>query len=154
MDRRLRVLCLQRGGYRLQAKYPQTSIHCDLSELRGYSYHTGLVFAAFMPGQGREIARGGRYDDIGEVFGNARPATGFSTDLLNLYQLGAGTGEQPAGILAPDSDDPELVEKIRQLRDQGEKVLVDLSEGRNSPAEQNCDRHLTQQDGIWAVDKI
>ncbi|MCH8177665.1 MAG: ATP phosphoribosyltransferase regulatory subunit, partial [Proteobacteria bacterium] len=62
----------------VQAKYPDTLIHCDLSELRGYSYHTGLVFAAFLPGQGKEIARGGRYDDVGSVFGNSRAATGFS----------------------------------------------------------------------------
>ena len=58
---------MQRVVQSLQRKYPNTLINCDLAELRGYSYHTGLVFAAFLPGQGSEIARGGRYDDVGEV---------------------------------------------------------------------------------------
>ena len=64
------------------------SLNFDLAELRGYNYQTGMVFAIFVPGCGEEIARGGRYDAIGEVFGRARPATGFSTDLKTLLDLG------------------------------------------------------------------
>lgn len=64
-------------------------IHIDLAELRGYHYHTGVVFAAYTPGQGQAVAQGGRYDEIGQVFGRARPATGFSTDLATLLRLGA-----------------------------------------------------------------
>lgn len=139
---------------KLQHNYPATPIHCDLSELRGYSYHTGLVFAAFLPGQGREIARGGRYDDVGKVFGNARPATGFSADLLNLYQL-CSLGAQPAGgVLVPDSDDPELAQMISDLRGQGERVVVDLSQGKSSAADQLCGRRALLQDGAWIVKEV
>ncbi|HEY9547317.1 MAG TPA: ATP phosphoribosyltransferase regulatory subunit [Solimonas sp.] len=73
----------------LRAEMPKLPIHIDLAELRGYSYHTGMVFAAFVPGHGREIARGGRYDGVGHEFGAPRPATGFSADLNELLRLGA-----------------------------------------------------------------
>jgi len=138
----------------MQQKYPDTLINCDLSELRGYSYHTGLVFAAFLPGQGREIARGGRYDDVGKVFGNARPATGFSADLLNLYQLGGAGAQFEAGILAPDSDDAALAELILQLRDTGERVVVDLTQGKGSAADQQCNRVVVQSNGAWIVNEV
>ena len=138
----------------LQQKYPDTLINCDLSELRGYSYHTGLVFAAFLPGQGREIARGGRYNDVGKVFGNARPATGFSTDLLDLYQLGGAGGQFEAGILAPDNDDQMLAALILQLRDAGERVVVDLTQGKGSPADQHCNRVVLQSNGAWIVNEV
>ncbi|MEE8364578.1 MAG: ATP phosphoribosyltransferase regulatory subunit [Gammaproteobacteria bacterium] len=138
----------------VQAKYPDTLIHCDLSELRGYSYHTGLVFAAFLPGQGKEIARGGRYDDVGSVFGNARPATGFSADLLNLYQLSPSSGQQAVGILAPNSDDPELEKLIRALRAENQRVVVDLTDGAIKPADQHCDRVLENQSGAWVVREV
>jgi ATP phosphoribosyltransferase regulatory subunit len=135
----------------LQRKYPRTLINCDLAELRGYSYHTGLVFAAFLPGQGREIARGGRYNDVGKVFGNARPATGFSADLLNLYQLCSAGEAESGGILAPNLDDEKLAESIRQLRADGQRVLLDLTDGQVAAREQGCDRQLQQIDGAWAV---
>ena len=135
----------------LKRMYPSTPIHCDLSELRGYSYHTGLVFAAFLPGQAREIARGGRYDDVGEVFGNARPATGFSADLLNLYQLCADGGQFRQGILVPDDPDAGLAGLVRDLRQQGERVVVDLTAGKSSAADQQCDRIAVPQDGAWVI---
>lgn len=72
----------------LRLSAPKTAIHIDLAELRGYRYHTGIVFAAFAPGHGREIARGGRYDGVGAEFGPARPATGFSADMNELLRLG------------------------------------------------------------------
>lgn len=73
----------------LRAEMPKLPIHIDLAELRGYRYQTGVVFAAFVPGHGREIARGGRYDGVGAEFGASRPATGFSADLNELLRLGA-----------------------------------------------------------------
>lgn len=73
----------------LQREVPKLPIHVDLTELRGYRYQTGVVFAAFVPGHGREIARGGRYDGVGADFGAPRPATGFSADLNELLRLGA-----------------------------------------------------------------
>ena len=138
----------------LQQKYPHTLINCDLSELRGYSYHTGLVFAAFLPGQGREIARGGRYDDVGKVFGNARPATGFSADLLNLYQLGGAGGQFDPGILVPDDDDAALAALILQLRDAGERVVVDLTRGKSNATDQQCNRMAVQSNGTWIVNEV
>lgn len=137
----------------LQLKYPDTLIHCDLSELRGYSYHTGLVFAAFLPGQGKEIARGGRYDDVGRVFGNARPATGFSADLLDLYQLSNAPGQAEPGILAPHDEDPALEQMVQQLRQQNQRVIVDLSDGAVSAQDQQCDRILTRQAKGWVVNE-
>lgn len=80
---------LQRTVTELRRVSPTTSIHVDLAELRGYRYHTGMVFAAFVPGHGREIARGGRYDGVGSEFGAVRPATGFSADLNELLRLGS-----------------------------------------------------------------
>ena len=138
----------------VQNRYPDTLIHCDLSELRGYSYHTGLVFSAFLPGQGKEIARGGRYDDVGEVFGNARPATGFSADLLSLYQLSNQPGNTEPGVLAPDVSDPELESMIHSLRNQNIRVIVDLSGGSCSPQEQNCDRLLVYSKQAWVVEQV
>mgnify|MGYP002631572528 FL=1 len=135
----------------VQQRYPSVLIHCDLSELRGYEYHTGLVFAAFLPGQGREIARGGRYDDIGSVFGVARPATGFSTDLLGLYQLSSLHAPTQTGILAPNESDIALQLKIQQLRQKGERVVVDLSNGKESASEQGCNRLLVLLDREWNV---
>ena len=71
----------------LKRKFPKVPVHVDLAELRGYRYQTGMVFAAFAPGHGRELARGGRYDGVGREFGVLRPATGFSADLNELLRL-------------------------------------------------------------------
>ncbi len=75
---------------------PKVPLHIDLAELRGYRYKTGIVFAAFVPGQGREVARGGRYDAAGQVFGRARPATGFSADLNMLLRLARPVKSSPS----------------------------------------------------------
>jgi len=138
----------------VQLKFPETLIHCDLSELRGYSYHTGLVFAAFLPGQGKEIARGGRYDDVGSVFGNARPATGFSADLINLYQLSTASSKPDLGILAPDNNDPELAKIIKTLRQDKQRVIVDLTGGVSKPLDQQCNRKLVRQADGWVVEEV
>ncbi|MEQ1439570.1 ATP phosphoribosyltransferase regulatory subunit [Fontimonas sp. SYSU GA230001] len=79
---------LERTVLELAKVAPAARVHIDLAELRGYRYHTGIVFAAFVPGHGREIARGGRYDGVGSEFGASRPATGFSADLNELLRLG------------------------------------------------------------------
>jgi len=137
----------------VQSKFPDTLIHCDLSELRGYSYHTGLVFAAFLPGQGKEIARGGRYDDVGSVFGNARPATGFSADLLILYQLAKQEVVADPGILAPVNADPALEQAIQMLRRDKQRVIIDLSDGKGKAEDQQCNRKLINRDGNWLVEE-
>ena len=138
---------------KLRQRHPQLPLHFDLAELRGYKYQTGIVFAAFVPGHGQEVARGGRYDDIGRVFGRARPATGFSADLKTLVSLsGSALSEPPQdAILAPASDDPALRAKARALRDAGERVVFALPGQHGDGRALGCDRQLVQQSGEWVV---
>lgn len=133
----------------VQARLPDVKLYFDLSELRGYHYHTGLVFAALVPGWGQAVANGGRYDHVGEVFGRARPATGFSTDLKALIALsdGAVAGGRGA-IAAPCDDDIELWRAMQALRAQGEQVIAALPQ-QGVPA--GCDRQLVLRDGRWQV---
>ena len=109
----------------LATHYPQVPLFLDLAELRGYRYKTGLLYAAFAPGLGRELARGGRYDNVGTAFGRPRPATGFSADLNLLAALGHfDGGVQGGAIHAPAGSDPELLASVRRLRATGERVIV------------------------------
>jgi len=136
-------------------RLPEVSLHFDLAELRGYQYQTGVVFAAFVADRGQEIARGGRYDDIGKVFGVARPATGFSTDLRSLMELGNRAWSRPAGgILAPSEDDAALTEKVAALRAAGEIVIRQLPGQAGNVAETGCDRVL-HWDGVqWVIQPL
>ncbi len=135
-------------------RLPDISLHFDLAELRGYQYQTGVVFAAFVADRGQEIARGGRYDEIGKVFGRARPATGFSTDLRILMRLGNRDWPQPAGaILAPAGEDTALADKVRTLRTQGERVVQQLPGQVGSVAETGCDRVLRWSGSEWVVER-
>lgn len=138
---------------RLASRYPGLPLYFDLGELRGYRYHTGVVFAVFVPGVGQSIAQGGRYDDIGADFGRARPATGFSTDLKTLVALGNASLEAGAsGIWAPHDALPSLWQAICRLRQQGERVVQAL-EGQSleaAPAA-GCDRQLVFKDESWTV---
>ncbi|MEM8497017.1 MAG: ATP phosphoribosyltransferase regulatory subunit [Pseudomonadota bacterium] len=110
----------------IRSRYPEVALYFDLSELRGFNYHTGLVFAAFVPGVGRAVANGGRYDQIGAAFGRARPATGFNADLKCLLQLGSHSEQKAQVIVAPAVDDAELWQIISTLRADGEIVRTDL----------------------------
>ena len=126
------------------------SVGIDLAELRGYHYHSGMVFAAYHAGSHDAIALGGRYDDVGKSFGRARPATGFSMDLRQLH--GLVPKQSPAkGILAPYRNDAALQEKVSQLRTQGDAVVVDLQDIPALRSELNCDRELVLRDGAWCV---
>ena len=129
------------------------SVGIDLAELRGYHYHSGMVFAAYHAGSHDAIALGGRYDDVGKSFGRARPATGFSMDLRQLHGLLVQQA-QPQGILAPHRNDAKLHEKIAQLRAQGRAVVVDLLGNPALRDELNCDRELVLRDGAWVVIEI
>ncbi len=115
---------------------PELSVHFDLGELRGYNYKTGIVFAAFVPGWGLEIGRGGRYDNIGHVFGRERPAVGFSSDLKGLIaqapQSDATAAEPP--VLAPWSTDAALQAMVAQLRRAGRRVIHQLPGATDAPA--------------------
>lgn len=130
---------------------PNVELHFDLAELRGYHYHTGPVFAAFVPGQGQAIAQGGRYDDIGRVFGRARPATGFSTDLKRLLSLVPAQTGALRGIFAPGDSDPALDQMIAALRGQGERVIRALPGQLGDAFAMGCDRELCRRDGGWHV---
>jgi ATP phosphoribosyltransferase regulatory subunit len=138
---------------KLTASYPSLPISFDLAELRGYHYHTGMVFAAFVPSVGREIARGGRYDNIGAIFGRARPATGFSADLKVLSTLGnkSGKKEHQALIFAPHFDDAGLDQKIRDLRAEGLSVVQQLPGQVGTAQELKCNFVLDQDHQNWVV---
>ncbi len=132
---------------------PEVPVHFDLAELRGYHFHTGVVFAAFVPGSGKEIARGGRYDAIGSVFGRSRPATGFSSDLKTLIRIACPSQRIPkrSAVYAPWSDDPGLQQEIARLRSDGQRVISALPGQCGDAAEMGCDRQLVLTDGQWRL---
>lgn len=137
---------------RFRARHGDLPLHYDLAELRGYAYQTGMVFAAYIPGRGQEIARGGRYDAIGRSFGDARPATGFSTDLKTLLSLGQrDMVARVAPILAPADDDAGLQQAIQRLREKDERVVQLLPGQTGTAADMGCDRELVNEAGKWVV---
>ena len=140
---------LQQVAADIHRQWPGLNIYFDLAELRGYHYHTGIVFAAYVPGHGRALANGGRYNDVGEVFGRARPATGFATDLKALMGLIPAEELAEGAINMPNSDDPALLAKTRELRAAGEIVINCLS----TDADPRCDRQLVERDGNWVVEQ-
>ena len=127
-----------------------SGVGIDLADLRGYHYHNGMVFAAYHAGSHDAIALGGRYDGLGKSFGRARAATGFSMDLRQLYGL---LPHQPArlGICAPYLDDATLRDRIAQLRDAGEIVVVDLLGDTSLRRELQCDRELVLRNAAWQI---
>lgn len=137
---------LQSVADRLNAQ----SLGIDLADLRGYHYHSGMVFAAYHAGSHDAIAQGGRYDGLGRSFGRARAATGFSMDLRQLYRLLPPRPAQPA-IRAPYAEDAALSEAIATLRASGEAVVVALPGSAGDPEELQCDRELVLRAGVWQV---
>ena len=134
----------------IRRQRPDLDIYFDLAELRGYHYHTGIVFAAYVPGHGQALANGGRYDNVGEVFGRARAATGFATDLKALLALVPAEAATRGAISMPDSDDPALAAAVARLREAGEIVINCLG----TDPDPRCDRQLSEQDGQWRVQAI
>jgi ATP phosphoribosyltransferase regulatory subunit len=137
----------------LQAYHPGLPLHVDLAELRGYSYHTGLVYAAFVPGRGRELARGGRYDNAGAAFGRARPGIGFTADLAQLADLcgGANGASDEGGIYAPVDPDAALVQRVDELRASGRRVVKALPGLDPGPAALGCTHELVHGESGWEV---
>ena len=138
----------------LQQRLPDLKLHYDLAELRGYHYHTGAVFAAYVPGRGQAIAQGGRYDGIGKAFGLSRPATGFSTDLRILAVLTDQSENTPAGILAPANGDDALQSVIQELRTAGERVIIELPGQQGDAKALGCDRQLVKNTQGWEVKPV
>ncbi len=119
----------------------RAEVAIDLADLRGYQYESGAMFALYVPGLPNAVARGGRYDHVGEAFGRARPATGFSLDLRELARL-LPTAERKHSIRAPWGNAPELKEKIAELRKSGEVVIQSLPGHNDEQDEFECDRAL------------
>jgi ATP phosphoribosyltransferase regulatory subunit len=134
-----------------QLKASVNTLAFDLSDLRGYHYHSGLVFAAYTCNYPNAIALGGRYDEVGKAFGRARPATGFSMDLRELSGL-VQRDFCPKGILAPHPAGNDALErKIEQLRNEGSVVIVELPGHGQIQETFNCDRKLVLRDGEWVT---
>lgn len=141
------------GAIRIAA--PQVELCFDLGELRGYHYHSGLVYAAYVPGRGRELARGGRYDGIGEAFGRARPATGFSADLEDLLEAGMlAEGRPETRVFAPADTDAALEESIRALRAEGSIVVRALRGQQEDARTMGCDRMLVRRGDQWLLTEV
>jgi len=110
----------------VEKRLPEIPLHFDLAELRGYNYHTGLVFAAYRADSAQAVATGGRYDDIGEVFGRAQPATGFSLDLKNIVTQQLSEEKSSTAISVEWTDDDSLNEAVEELRSTGDVVSYHL----------------------------
>jgi ATP phosphoribosyltransferase regulatory subunit len=131
----------------------RAQIAIDLADLRGYQYESGAMFALYVPGLPNAVARGGRYDHVGEAFGRARPATGFSLDLRELARL-LPTAEPKNAIRAPWGNSPELRARIAALRQAGEVVIQSFPGHENVQDEFECDRVLVLEDGNWILKNL
>ncbi|MEI6803255.1 MAG: ATP phosphoribosyltransferase regulatory subunit [Burkholderiales bacterium] len=125
----------------------------DLADLRGYAYYTGTMFSLYAPGASGALARGGRYDEVGSVFGRKRPAVGFS---LDAKALATAAAQRPlrAAIRAPWREDAALRSAIAALRRQGETVVCVLPGHESEVDEFQCDRELSLVGGQWIVKTI
>ncbi|MEN9771119.1 MAG: hypothetical protein RLZZ180_2749 [Pseudomonadota bacterium] len=139
---------MERLADHLGGLFGDLTLSFDLADLRGYAYYSGIRFALY--GRGEELARGGRYDEVGAIFGRKRPAAGFSLDLKELVGVLPAPGLRPA-IRAPWSEDPALRQTIARLRAQGHTVVCVLPGHEHEVNEFDCDRELSQVAGHWAV---
>lgn len=130
---------------RVRDSYPEVQLHFDLGEASGFHYESGLVFAAYMEGQGQEIARGGRYGAQG-----GRPATGFSLDLRTLARCGSLDAAERRRIYAMADEDPALRDAVAELRAQGHVVIGGLGPEDSAEGFQ-CLEQLVNEDGAWVV---
>jgi ATP phosphoribosyltransferase regulatory subunit len=141
-------------GRELERRLPGVPVHVDLAELRAYHYQTGIVFAAFVPGEGEEIARGGRYDNIGREFGRARPATGFSADLKTMLRVAGSAvpADAPPRLFAPAIVDAGLDAAIAELRGQGRVVVRELPGQVGDAVAMGCSQQLVYTGGTWVIE--
>jgi ATP phosphoribosyltransferase regulatory subunit len=141
------------GLHHLLAGAPELPFSIDLSDLRGYHYHNGVVFAAYCDGYPAAIALGGRYDGAGKAFGRARPATGFSMDLREVARL-VPAGKSVGAVLAPHiGKDARLAAHVAALREQGE-IVVELLPGETACEGPLCDRKLVLVGEHWIIEAI
>lgn len=141
------------GLRHLIASAPELPFSIDLSDLRGYHYHNGVVFAAYCPDYPAAIALGGRYDGAGKAFGRARPATGFSMDLREVARLVPAIKSQ-GGVLAPCAPhDKLLAAHVAALRERGE-IVVELLPNETACEGPQCDRKLAKVGERWIIEAI
>jgi ATP phosphoribosyltransferase regulatory subunit len=131
----------------------EANVTIDLADLRGYHYHSGVMFAAYVTGLPNAVVRGGRYDHVGEAFGRSRPATGFTMDLRDLARLMPGA-ERKRAIRAPWGTEAGLREKIAELRQAGEIVIQSLPGHKNDQDEFDCDRAVELSNGNWIIKNL
>ena len=140
---------LRRLGAHARATHPRIRVGFDLADSSGYAYYSGARFAIYAKGASDSIARGGRYDEVGAIFGRNRPAVGFGLDVKDLALLSAPPSARDP-IRAPCSDDPVLRGAVRELRARGEVVVAALP-GDDGAAASKAPRRLVAADGRWAV---
>ena len=130
-----------------------TRVLFDLADLRGYAYYSGVRFSIYTSGASDALVRGGRYDEVGAVFGRNRPAVGFSLDVRELVGV-----VQPrrlrAAIRAPWSEAADLRAAIASLRGRGETVVCVLPGHESEVDEFHCDRELVSAAGQWVVQAV
>lgn len=134
----------------LGSRLGEAQVTFDLADMRGYAYYSGLRFAIYVPGASDSLVRGGRYDEVGAVFGRNRPAAGFSLDVKQAASLLPSSSQFPA-VLAPFEDSPQLTAAIAQLRAKGHAVIRSLPGLSNEFGGFCCDQELVQVDGQWIV---
>ncbi len=137
----------------LRSAYPALRIGFDLSDMSGYAYYSGARFAVYGAGSSDALARGGRYDEVGAVFGRNRPAVGFSLDLKTLSEV-AGPSPVPTAVRAPWGEDASLRAAVRRLREAGETVLAMLPGHELEAQAFDCDRELVQANGQWLLQAL
>lgn len=146
---------LQSVCKRVQTAHPELKVHLDLAELRGYRYHTGMLFSLYDQ-HGSVLAHGGRYDAIGKSFGRARAATGFSGDLiklaLNRQSSESRCSQALTGVWVAAEQVVEAWPEVLRLRALGERVVVGLRGSSTTPSDSHCDRTLVLRNGRWVAE--
>jgi ATP phosphoribosyltransferase regulatory subunit len=130
--------------------HPKAQVGFDLADLGGYAYYSGTRFAVYAPGSSDALLRGGRYDEVGAVFGRNRPAVGFSLDIKELAALTPALKQSPA-VRAPWAEDASLRSAVRALREAGETVACVLPGHEHEGQEFDCDRELVSVGGQWVL---
>jgi ATP phosphoribosyltransferase regulatory subunit len=141
------------GDLKVLSRNADLAVSVDLADLRGYHYHSGVVFAAYAPAVPGAVALGGRYDEVGRAFGRARPATGFSMDLRSLASA-LPDDAVARRIRAPHSNDPALAAVVRKRRSAGEIVVVELPGHAAVRGELACESEIVKRRGKWVVRRI
>ena len=135
------------------ARWSNVDVALDLADLRGYRYHNATTFAVYVAGQPDSVARGGRYDNAGRMFGRARPATGFSLELRELAGL-QSDARPAAAVRAPWADRADLAEAVARLRADGQIVVQLLPGHEHEHQEFACDRELVEGPAGWTVQPL